>query len=74
MVEENELARKGLREHVLRSILSGRVSKDSLISRHTYTSGINLESGRFLVVLYDVEEFGKVFSGVGADGDGDDFT
>lgn len=74
MVEENELARKGLREHVLRSILSGRVSKDSLIYRHAYNSGINLESGRFLVVLYDVEEFGKVFSGVGADGDGDDFT
>ena len=73
MVEENELARKGLREHVLRSILSGRVSKDSLIYRHAYNSGINLESGRFLVVLYDVEDFGKVFSGVGADGDGDDF-
>ena len=73
MVEENELARKGLREHVLRSILSGRVSKDSLIYRHAYNSGIVLDGSRFLVAVYDVEDFGKVFSGIGADGDVDDF-
>lgn len=73
MVEQNELAQKGLREHVLRSILSGRVSKDSLIYRHAYNCGIRLDSGRFLVIVYDVEDFGKAFSGVGADGDGDDF-
>lgn len=73
MAEENQLARKGLQEHVLRSILSGKVSKNSLIYRHAYNSGIRLDSGRFLVTVYDVEDFGKVFSGIEADGNDDDF-
>lgn len=75
MKAESDLMRKSFQEHVLRNILSGRIKKDSIIYRHAYNNGVSFDADRFLVILYDIEDFGKAFSqlGGGTDRDSDDF-
>jgi AraC-like DNA-binding protein len=70
--EENSVMRRGFQEHVLRNILFGRIVKDSILYRHAYNSGIVFQSDRFCVVLYDIEDFGRILSGVDFNADSDD--